>query len=65
MGFCETELSHTEASPEGGIFAPDMHSISPHRFYPRTQRDEGYYRIKDSFRDLTDRVRSRVMMQLA
>ena len=32
----------------------DMHFMSQHRFNPRMQRDEGYYRIKESFRDLTD-----------
>ena len=30
----------------------------------RTQRDDWYYRIKESFRDLTGRVRSRVMLNV-
>ena len=33
-------------------FAPDMHFMSPHRFSPRMQRDDGYYRIKESFRGI-------------
>ena len=52
MGSCKTELKYTEASPEGGIFAPDMHFMFPHRFNPRTQRDDGYYRIKEAFRGI-------------
>ena len=31
---------------------PDMHFMSPHRFNPRMQRDERYYRIKESFRGI-------------
>ena len=38
--------------------------MSQHRFNPRTQRDEGYYCIKESFRDLTGRVRCRVMLNV-
>ena len=41
-----------------------MHFMSQHRFNPRTQHDEGYYRIKESFRDLTGRVRCRVMLNV-
>ena len=48
----ETEWSYTKASPEGGIFAPDMHFMSPHRFNLRSQRDEGDCRIKESFRGI-------------
>ena len=39
-----------------------MHFMSQPRYNPRTQRDDWYYRIKESFRDLTGRVRSRVML---
>ena len=38
--------------------------MSQHRFNPRTQRDDWYYRIKESFRDLTGRVRCRVMLNV-
>lgn len=41
-----------------------MHFMSSLRYNPRTQRDEWYYRIKESFRDLTGRVRSRVMLNV-
>ena len=41
-----------------------MHFISQPRYNPRTQRDEWYYRIKESFRDLTGRVRCRVMLNV-
>ena len=41
-----------------------MHFMSQHRFNPRTQHDEGYYRIKESFRDQTGRVRCRVMLNV-
>ena len=41
-----------------------MHFMSQPRYNPRTQRDEWYYRIKESFRDLTGRVRSRVMLNV-
>ena len=39
-----------------------MHFMSQPRYNPRTHRDDWYYRIKESFRDLTGRVRSRVML---
>ena len=35
--------------------------MSQPRYNPRTQRDDWYYRIKESFLDLTGCVRSRVM----
>ena len=38
--------------------------MSQPRYNPRTQRDDWYYRIKESFRDLTGRVRSRVMLNV-
>ena len=41
-----------------------MHFMSQHRFNPRTQRDEGNYGIKESFCDLTGRVRCRVMLNV-
>ena len=39
-----------------------MHFISETRYNPRTQRDEFYYRIKESFRDLAGRPRHRLML---
>ena len=39
-----------------------MHFISETRYNPRTQRDEFYYRIKESFRDLSGRPRHRLML---
>ena len=39
-----------------------MYFISETRYNPRTQRDEFYYRIKESFRDLTGRPRHRLML---
>ena len=33
-----------------------MHFMSQPRYNPRTQHDDRYYRIKESFRDLTGRV---------
>ena len=39
-----------------------MHFISETRYNPKTQRDEFYYRIKESFRDLTGRPRHRLML---
>ena len=39
-----------------------MHFISETRYNPRTQRDERYYRIKESFRDLAGRPRHRLML---
>jgi len=41
-----------------------MHFISQPRYNPRNQRDVWYYRIKESFRDLTGRVRSRIMLSV-
>ena len=41
-----------------------MHFISEIRYNPRTQCDERYYRIKESFRDQTGRSRSRVLLQV-
>ena len=39
-----------------------MHFISETRYNPRTQSDDCYYRIKESFRDLTGRPRHRLML---
>ena len=39
-----------------------MHFISEIRYNPKTQRDEFYYRIKESFRDLAGRPRHRLML---
>ena len=39
-----------------------MHFVSQLRYNPKTQKDDWYYRIKESFRDLTGRVRSRFML---
>ena len=41
-----------------------MHFMSALRYNPKTQRNEWYYRIKESFRDLTGRVRSRIMLNV-
>jgi len=41
-----------------------MHFMSEIRYNPKTQRDERYYRIKESFRDLTGRARNRVMLNV-
>ena len=41
-----------------------MHFISELRYNPKTQCDEFYYRIKESFRDLTSRCRSRIMLNI-
>jgi len=46
------------------IFAREMHFISQLRYNPRLQRDDWYYRIKESYRDLTGRVRSRIMLNI-
>lgn len=46
------------------IFAPGMHFMSALRYNPKTRRDDWYYRIKESFRDLTGRVRSRIMLNV-
>ena len=39
-----------------------MHFISETRYNPKTQCDDCYYRIKESFRDLTGRPRHRLML---
>lgn len=41
-----------------------MHFISQLRYNPKTRKDEFYYRIKESFRDLTGRVRNRIMLNV-
>ena len=41
-----------------------MHFISQLRYNPASGRDEFYYRIKESFRDLTGRIRSRIMLNV-
>lgn len=41
-----------------------MHFMSQFRYNPKTQRDKWYYCIKESFRDLTGRVRSRIMLNI-
>ena len=41
-----------------------MHFMSQLRYNPISRRDEFYYRIKESFRDLTGRVRSRIMLNV-
>ena len=41
-----------------------MHFTSQLRYNSKTQRNEGYYRIKESFRDHTGRVRSRIMLNI-
>ena len=41
-----------------------MHFISQRRHNPKTGSDDWYYRIKESFRDLTGRVRCRVMLNV-
>ncbi len=41
-----------------------MHFMSQLRYNPKTQSEEWYYRIKESFRDRTDRVRNRVMLNV-
>jgi len=38
--------------------------MSEIRYNPRTQKDERYYRIKESFRDLSGRARNRVMLNV-
>lgn len=43
---------------------PTMHFMSQLRYNPKTQKNDWYYRIKESFRDLTGRVRSRVMLNV-
>ncbi len=41
-----------------------MHFISELRYNPKTQSDNWYYRIKESFRDLTGRARNRIMLNV-
>ena len=41
-----------------------MNFMPQPRYNPRNQRDVWYYRIKESFRDLTGRVRSRIMLNV-
>lgn len=41
-----------------------MHFISEERYNPKIQCEDRYYRIKESFRDLTGRVRSRIMLNV-
>ena len=41
-----------------------MHFISEIRYNPNLQCDDKYYRIKESFRDLTGRVRCRIMLNV-
>ena len=41
-----------------------MHFMSQLRYNPISRRDEFYYRIKESFRDLTGRVCSRIMLNV-
>ena len=43
---------------------PTMHFMSQLRYNPKTQKNDWYYRIKESFRDLTGRVRSRIMLNV-
>ncbi|MCI6118920.1 MAG: IS1634 family transposase [Prevotella sp.] len=38
--------------------------MSQPRYNPKTRRDDWYYRIKESFRDLSGRVRNRVMLNV-
>ena len=46
------------------IFAHTMHFISEKRRNSKTQREERYYRIKESFRDQTGCVRGRVLLNI-
>ena len=41
-----------------------MHFMSQLRYNPKTQKDEYYYRIKESFRDLTGRARNHIMLNV-
>ena len=41
-----------------------MHFMSQLRYNPKTQKDEWYYRIKESYRDQTGRPRNRVMLNV-
>lgn len=44
------------------LYLCPMHFISEHN--PNLQCDDKYYRIKESFRDLTGRVRCRIMLNV-
>lgn len=41
-----------------------MHFISEARYNPKKQADDLYYRIKESYRDLTGKVRCRIMLNV-
>ena len=41
-----------------------MHFMSQLRYNPKTQKGDWYYRIKESFRDLTGRIRSHIMLNI-
>lgn len=45
-------------------FVAVMHFMPQKRYNPATQKDEWYYRIKESYRNLTGRVCSRVMLNV-
>ncbi len=51
-------------SRESVIFVPIMHFMSELRHNPKTQKDEWYYHIKESYRDQTGRPRNRVMLNV-
>lgn len=46
------------------LYLCPMHFISEIRYNPNLQCDDKYYRIKESFRDLTGRVRCRIMLNV-
>ena len=46
------------------LYLCPMHFISETRYNPNLQCDDKYYRIKESFRDLTGRVRCRIMLNV-
>lgn len=46
------------------LYLCPMHFISEIRYNPDLQCDDKYYRIKESFRDLTGRVRCRIMLNV-
>ena len=41
-----------------------MHFVSQQRYNPKKQADDYYYRLKESYRDLTGRVRCRIMLNV-
>ena len=41
-----------------------MHFVSQQRYNPKKQADDDYYRLKESYRDLTGRVRCRIMLNV-